>query len=69
MNRIHKPANTSYTVPLAERFATDASGSVSMNWLEFAGSVPDEVDGEDAKEGCMAELLLPVCHQLWPMAA
>lgn len=68
MNRIHKPANTFYTAPLAERFATDAGDSVSMNWSEFAGSVPNEVDGEDAKEGCMAELLFPVCHQLWPMA-
>lgn len=39
-----------------------------MNWSEFAGPVPDEVDGENAKEGCMAELLFPVCHKLWPVA-
>jgi len=69
MNRIHKPANAFSTAPLAERFAADANGNVSMNWSEFAGSVPNEVDGENAKEGCMAELLFPVCHQLWPMAA
>lgn len=68
MNSICKPANIFYTAPLAERFATDADDSVSMNWSEFAGSVPDEVAGEDAKEGCMAELLFPVCPQLWPMA-
>ena len=64
MNRIHKPANAFYTAPLAKWFATDADDSISMNWSEFAGSVPDEVDGENGKEGCMAELLFPPCHQL-----
>lgn len=38
---------------------------LSMNLSDLALSVPDEADGEDAKEGCMAELLLQVFHQLW----
>lgn len=51
-----------------QQFAVGAHDSITMNGSEFAGSVPAEADGEGAKEGCMAELLLPVCHQLWPVA-
>lgn len=68
MSRICKPVNGFCTSALVGQFATDPDDSVSMNWSEFAGSVPDEVDGKDAKEGCMSELLFPVCHQLWPVA-
>lgn len=51
-----------------QQFAVGAGDSISMNGSEFAGSGPAEADGEDAKEGCMAELLFPVRHQLWPVA-
>lgn len=36
-----------------------------MNSSDLTVSVPNEAGGGDAKEGCMAELLLPVFHQRW----
>lgn len=58
-------ANVFYTAPHAKLFATSTDDSVSMNSSDPAVCVPDEAGGKDVKEGCIAELLLPVSHQLW----